>query len=113
MAQVTIRLDDNLMERADSLFEELGMNLSTAVNVFIRQTLRERKIPFTITAESKEGDRSVDMAAEGEPDYGEDDPRDPFYSEANIKWIMQSIERGKQGKYITKTIEELEAMADG
>lgn len=113
MAQVNIRLDDNLKERADSLFEELGMNMSTAVNVFIRQTLRERKIPFAITADVDAGARPADMAAEDEPYYGKDDPDDLFYSEANIKWIMQSIEQGKQGKYITKTIEELEAMANG
>ena len=33
----------------DSLFEELGMNLSTAFNIFVRQSLRERGIPFKIT----------------------------------------------------------------
>jgi DNA-damage-inducible protein J len=51
MAQVNIRIDDTLKDQADSLFEELGMNMSTAVNVFIRQTLRERGIPFAITTD--------------------------------------------------------------
>jgi DNA-damage-inducible protein J len=109
MAQVNIRIDDNLKEQADSLFEKLGMNMSTAINVFIRQTVRQRRIPFAIAAEAEESSRPADMAAEASPDYD----GDPFYSEANMKWIMQSIEQGKQGKYITKTIEELEAMANG
>jgi DNA-damage-inducible protein J len=107
MAQVNIRIDDDLKEQADSLFEELGMNMSTAVNVFIRQTVRQRKIPFAIAADQ------APAVAEKEPDYGEDDPNDPFWGEANMKWIMQSIQHAKEGKVIVKTIEELEAMANG
>ena len=34
---------------AEHLYEELGMNLSTAFNIFVRQSLRERGIPFKIT----------------------------------------------------------------
>ena len=45
---VTIHIDSDLKERADMLFEELGMDFSTAVNVFIRQSLRENRIPFMI-----------------------------------------------------------------
>jgi DNA-damage-inducible protein J len=112
MAQVNIRIDDSLKEQADSLFEELGMNMSTAINVFIRQTVRQRRIPFAIAAEAEGSSRPADMAAEAEPDYGGDDPDDPFYSEANVKWIMQSIQHAKEGKYIVKTIEELERMAN-
>ncbi len=35
--------------QADSLFGELGMNLSTAFNIFVRQSLREGRIPFDIS----------------------------------------------------------------
>ncbi len=45
---VTIRLDKNINERADQVFDSMGLNLSTAVNIFIRQALRENKIPFQI-----------------------------------------------------------------
>jgi DNA-damage-inducible protein J len=89
MAQVNIRIDDTLKEEAERLFEELGMNISTAFTVFIRQALRQRGIPFTITA----------------------DP-DPFYNPVNMKWLEQSIEQGKHGRYIVKTMKELERMAD-
>jgi DNA-damage-inducible protein J len=37
---VTIRLDREVKERAESLFSDLGMNLSTAFNIFARQSLR-------------------------------------------------------------------------
>ena len=42
-------MDADLKAQADSLFAELGMNLSTAFNIFVRQSLREGRIPFDIT----------------------------------------------------------------
>ncbi len=46
---ISIRMDSNLKAQADALFGELGMNLSTAVNIFVRQSLREGRIPFDIS----------------------------------------------------------------
>ena len=46
---ISIRMDSDLKAQADALFGELGMNLSTAFNIFVRQSLRERGIPFKIT----------------------------------------------------------------
>ena len=46
---ISIRMDTELKNAAEALFEELGMNISTAFNIFVRQSLRERGIPFTIT----------------------------------------------------------------
>lgn len=46
---VTIRMDTNLKKQADMLFNDLGMNLSTALNIFIRQAVREGRIPFDIS----------------------------------------------------------------
>ena len=45
---VTIRLDRDVKENAEQLFDNFGMNLSTAFNVFARQALRQGKIPFEI-----------------------------------------------------------------
>ena len=42
---ISIRMDSNLKAAAEALYEELGMNLSTAFNIFVRQSLRERGIP--------------------------------------------------------------------
>lgn len=44
----SIRMDSDLKAQADALFNELGMNLSTAFNIFVRQCLRESRIPFDI-----------------------------------------------------------------
>lgn len=46
---ISIRMDSDLKAQADTLFSELGMNLSTAFNIFVRQALREGKIPFEIS----------------------------------------------------------------
>ena len=43
---ISIRMDADLKAQADALFAELGMNLSTAFNIFVRQSLREGGIPF-------------------------------------------------------------------
>ena len=45
---ITIRMDSELKAEADELFDALGMNLSTAFNIFVRQALREGGIPFEI-----------------------------------------------------------------
>lgn len=46
---ISIRMDSELKAQADALFAELGMNLSTAFNIFVRQSLREGGIPFEIS----------------------------------------------------------------
>ena len=48
-SNISIRMDSNLKAAAEALYEELGMNISTAFNIFVRQSLRERGIPFKIT----------------------------------------------------------------
>ncbi|MCL2050965.1 MAG: type II toxin-antitoxin system RelB/DinJ family antitoxin [Lachnospiraceae bacterium] len=45
---LSICMDRELKEQADSLFSELGMNMTTAMNVFVRQSVRLGKIPFEI-----------------------------------------------------------------
>ncbi|WP_195985962.1 type II toxin-antitoxin system RelB/DinJ family antitoxin [Clostridium sp. D33t1_170424_F3] len=46
---ISIRIDTELKAQADALFAELGMNLSTAFNIFVRQSLREGGLPFEVT----------------------------------------------------------------
>ena len=48
-SNISIRMDAELKAQADALFAELGMNLSTAFNIFVRQCLREGGIPFRIS----------------------------------------------------------------
>ncbi|MBR2216198.1 MAG: type II toxin-antitoxin system RelB/DinJ family antitoxin [Selenomonadaceae bacterium] len=62
---VSIRLDRELKERADEFFKEVGMNFSTAVNVFLRQTLRLGKIPFNIAVD-RPNEETIAALLEGE-----------------------------------------------
>ena len=48
-SNISIRMDADLKAAAEALYSELGMNLSTAFNIFVRQSLREGGIPFRIT----------------------------------------------------------------
>jgi DNA-damage-inducible protein J len=45
---LNIRIDRKLKSEADYILGRMGMNLSTAVNVFIRQVVQEQAIPFRI-----------------------------------------------------------------
>jgi len=73
MTNVTIRLDKDIKEQADRLFSEMGMNITTAFNIFVRQAIRQSKIPFEISV-------------------------DPFYNESNMKVLRQSLAEAKAGK---------------
>ena len=46
---ISIRMESELKTQADHFFAELGMNISTAFTIFVRQALREGKIPFEIS----------------------------------------------------------------
>ncbi len=48
---VSIRMDSELKAQAEALFAELGMSLSTAVHIFVRQSLREGGLPFQVRTE--------------------------------------------------------------
>lgn len=43
-----IKIDPDLKKESQALFEQLGLNLSTAINMFLRQSVREQAIPFRV-----------------------------------------------------------------
>lgn len=43
-----IKIDPELKQQAQALFNDLGLNLSTAINLFLRQSVREQAIPFRV-----------------------------------------------------------------
>jgi DNA-damage-inducible protein J len=51
MAKVStnISMDADVKKEAQKLFSEFGLDLTTAVNIFLRQSIREQRIPFEIT----------------------------------------------------------------
>ncbi len=54
MAKVTtnISLDADLKKASQELFADLGMDLTTAVTIFLKQPLRVQGIPFPVTREN-------------------------------------------------------------
>lgn len=90
MAQLNIRIDDQLKEEGEQLFNDLGISFSSAISMFVRQSVREGGIPFAITTRT-----------------------DPFYSESNQAVLRASIANLDERRGIVrKTIEELEALED-
>ena len=88
MTTVSLRFEDGMKRELDEMCSEMGMNLTTFFMVYAKRALRDRKIPFDITA-----------------------PTDPFYTKTNLKQIEKAAEQVKCGKIVTKTMEELEALA--
>ena len=45
---MTIRVNDVTKRQAQSLFADLGMDMSTAINVFLKRAIKEERIPFEV-----------------------------------------------------------------
>jgi DNA-damage-inducible protein J len=103
MTNLSIRIDRSVKAEAEALFAELGLNMSTAINLFVRQSLRQRRIPFEIAAGGKKHPVTGFIVPPGEEN-------DPFWSDANQRALRKAIEEREQGKFVVKTMEELEAM---
>lgn len=46
---ISMRIDADLKKQAEDLFNDLGMNMTTAFTVFAKQAVREQRIPFSIS----------------------------------------------------------------
>lgn len=89
MKTISIRLEDDEYDELDSLVEDMGMTKQTFYMIYTKRAIRERRIPFAVEA-----------------------PKDPFYSESNQQRLRESFGQEKEGKVVTKTMDELEAMAE-
>lgn len=89
MTTISLRFDDSMKKELDEMCDEMGMNLTTFFMIYAKRALRERKIPFDISA-----------------------PADPFYSAANMQQIRKAEQQVQRGQVVTKTLEELEAPGD-
>lgn len=61
MAQINFRIDDDIKAEAEALFASLGMNTTTALMIFIRQSLTEHAIPFAIRQVPSSRDYAEDL----------------------------------------------------
>ena len=97
MAQtnLTIRIDEDIKREAENLFNELGMSMSGAINVFFRQAVREKAIPFPIRAKT------------AEEKYNE------YFTPQVVEKILHSIGQAERGEVITFSMAELASMEEG
>lgn len=70
---ITIRMDEKLKKQAEILFEDMGLNMTTAFTLFTKAVVRQNKIPFEIYA-------------------------DPFYSVSNMAHLRRGIDALNAGK---------------
>ncbi len=84
---ISVRMDDELKQQFDSVCNELGLSMSTAVTILARKMARERRIPFDVSL-------------------------DPFFSYSNMAALAESAYQMRQGKTVTRTLDELDAMAN-
>ena len=47
-SKINIRMDSEVKRQAEALFSSLGLNMSVAVNIFVRQALMQRRLPFDV-----------------------------------------------------------------
>ena len=86
MAQTTfsVRMDSEVKQQLDDFCSQVGMNTTTAFNMFARAVLREKRLPFEITTEY-----------------------DPFYSESNLAHLRRGVAALNAGKGIERDIIEV------
>ena len=48
---MSIRMDSELKKQADAMLADMGLNMTTAMNMFLRQVVRQGKIPFEIATD--------------------------------------------------------------
>ena len=65
---MNIRMDSDVKKQAQELFAQFGLDMTTAVNMFLRQSIRQQGIPFVLQL-------------------------DPFYSEVNQERLLRAAER--------------------
>lgn len=75
LATLTARVDSKDKVNFDAFCSSVGLNTSTAINLFVKAVLREKRIPFEISVSP-----------------------DPFFSERNVAYIKKSIHELEAGK---------------
>lgn len=51
MAQISFRVDDDIKRNAERIFDNIGLSMATAINIYLRTVVRENRIPFELSAE--------------------------------------------------------------
>ncbi len=84
MAQISLRVEDDVKTKAERVCSEIGLSMSAAINVYLKKIARENRIPFELSA-------------------------DPFYSEENTSVIKKRINDVMTGKAVLHEHDLIEA----
>lgn len=69
---ITMRADADVKLRFEQICDEIGLSVNAALNIFVKRVVRDRKIPFELSA-------------------------DPFFCESNMKHLVSSAEAARSG----------------
>jgi DNA-damage-inducible protein J len=83
MAQISLRVDDDVKRSAEKTLDEIGLSMSSAINIFLKTVVREQRIPFELSA-------------------------DPFYSRENMAELERRIADINSGRSTLKEHELIE-----
>lgn len=83
MAQISLRVDDEVKRGAERTLNDIGLSMSTAINIFLKAVVRENRIPFELSA-------------------------DPFYSKENMMELERRVADIRAGKSTLKEHELIE-----
>jgi addiction module antitoxin, relB/dinJ family len=100
MSQIAVRVDDKLKKEATEVFSELGLDMTTAVKLFLKQSVLTRSIPFELKLDS---DYEIELE---DGDYIRTRNIDE-YNEVTQKAFKESISKYKN-EGITKSTESVD-----
>ena len=83
MAQINLRIDDDVKRSAEQACADIGLSLSTAINIYLKNLGREKRIPFEVSV-------------------------DPFYSDENMSRLREAIRSVEAGESTLKEHELIE-----
>ena len=83
MTQISLRVDEEVKRNAEKTFNDIGLSMSTAINIFLKKVARENRIPFELSA-------------------------DPFYSRENMAELERRINSVCSGESTLKEHELIE-----
>ena len=91
MAKVStsISIDADVKAQAQALFADFGLDLSTAINIFLRQSIRENCIPFAIQREVPNADTIAAMR-EADDMVNHPEQYEPFHSMEDLKRALEA-----------------------
>ena len=95
MSRVSMNIDEHIKTQAEELFNEIGLTMTAAVNLFLRAAIREQKIPFELSRKSRIVATADDLQAIKE--FEESFEENPILVDGDevFKKAKQIIERAK------------------